>query len=122
MLVNLVENALRHAGDTAVVRVRAAMEGPNAVVSVIDDGPGVPASERERIFDRFYRLERNRSTPGSGLGLALVAAVAKLHGASVGVVDKTPGLEVRIVFGAPPRGGTLGFPNVPDSSRSARNI
>jgi signal transduction histidine kinase len=58
----------------------------------------VPEAEGERLFDRFYRLERSRSTPGSGLGLALVAAVAKLHGAEVGLLPAHPGLEARVTF------------------------
>ena len=98
MLVNLVENALRHTGRDARIVVRVARSGRAASLSVRDDGPGVPEAERERLFDRFYRLERSRSTPGSGLGLALVAAVAKLHGADVGLISAQPGLEVRVSF------------------------
>jgi signal transduction histidine kinase len=98
MLVNLVENALRHAGPSARIVVKVAGAGRGAVLSVADDGPGVPEAERERLFDRFYRLERSRSTPGSGLGLALVAAVAKLHGAEVALASRDPGLEVRVSF------------------------
>jgi signal transduction histidine kinase len=98
MLVNLVENALRHAGPDAHVRVAAAEAGARATVSVVDDGPGVPEPEREKLFDRFYRLERSRSTPGSGLGLALVAAIARLHGAAVVLDDAAPGLRVAVAF------------------------
>lgn len=98
MLVNLVENALRHAGPDAAITVTVARTGRGANLSVRDDGPGVPEAERERLFDRFYRLERSRSTPGSGLGLALVAAVAKLHGAEVSLTPAQPGLEVRVSF------------------------
>jgi signal transduction histidine kinase len=98
MLVNLVENALRHTGPDAKITVKVARSGRAASLSVTDDGPGVPEAERERLFDRFYRLERSRSTPGSGLGLALVAAVAKLHGAEVSLAPAEPGLEVRVSF------------------------
>jgi signal transduction histidine kinase len=118
MLVNLVENALRHAGERAQVSVRVEATGQGALVAVADNGPGVPTVERERIFDRFYRLERSRSTPGSGLGLALVAAVARLHGAAVTLADAAPGLDVRVAFPALARGATLGFLNVADSARS----
>ena len=118
MLVNLVENALRHGGADARVRVRTESDGANAVVSVADNGPGVPADERRRIFDRFYRLERSRSTPGSGLGLALVAAVARLHGAVVSLSDARPGLAVCVVFRGRPKAGTLAIPNEAESSRS----
>ena len=75
MTVNLVENALRHTPRGCTVRLSALRTPDGAVLSVADDGPGVPAADRERLFDRFYRLERSRSTPGSGLGLALVQAV-----------------------------------------------
>jgi signal transduction histidine kinase len=98
MLVNLVENALRHAGPGARIEVAASRQGEGASLRVIDNGPGVPETERERLFDRFYRLERSRSTPGSGLGLALVAAVARLHGAEVRLADARPGLEARVMF------------------------
>jgi signal transduction histidine kinase len=98
MVVNLVENGLRHAGPGALVRVRVNMEGKAPSLAVTDNGPGVPDHERERLFDRFYRLERSRSTPGSGLGLALVSAVGKLHGATVALHDADPGLEARVTF------------------------
>jgi len=114
MLVNLVENGLRHAGPRAWVRVRCAVQAGRPVLSVVDDGPGVPDSERERLFDRFHRLEASRSTPGSGLGLSMVAAVAKLHGAEVSLHDATPGLAVRVTFPAGER--TLQLPNVAATS------
>jgi len=100
MLVNLVENALRHAGEGAAIRVGVARGVSAPVLWVTDDGPGVPAVEREKLFDRFYRLEHSRSAPGSGLGLALVAAVARLHGAEVRLHDARPGLEARVTFPA----------------------
>jgi signal transduction histidine kinase len=98
MLANLVENALRHGGSRARVQVLARQDASGVVLAVRDDGPGVPPAERERLFDRFYRLEHSRSTPGSGLGLALVAAVANLHDAEVALGDADPGLEVRVRF------------------------
>ena len=98
MLVNLVENGLRHAGGRAWVRVRCRAAQGRAILAVADDGPGVPDAERERLFDRFHRLEASRSTPGSGLGLALVAAVAKLHGADASLNDARPGLEAVVSF------------------------
>ncbi len=118
MLVNLVDNALRHAGPGAQIRVRMARQGVDVLASVTDNGPGVPEGERARVFDRFYRLERNRSTPGSGLGLALVAAVARLHGASVSLADAGPGLEVLVTLHGRSKTETLAFSNVPDSSAS----
>jgi signal transduction histidine kinase len=101
MLVNLVENGLRHAGGRAWVQVRCRVERGLAILAVVDDGPGAPDAERERLFARFHRLEASRSTPGSGLGLALVAAVAKLHGADAGLNDARPGLEAVVSFPQP---------------------
>jgi signal transduction histidine kinase len=101
LLVNLVENGLRHTPAGSRIRVVAGMGETGPLLSVIDDGPGVGVAEQERLFDRFYRLERSRSTPGSGLGLALVAAVAKLHGARIVLADAGPGLEARVAFPNP---------------------
>ena len=98
MLVNLVENALRHAGVGAKVAVRCRRIDGAAVLAVIDNGPGVPQSQRARLFDRFHRLEASRSTPGSGLGLALVAAVARLHGGDASLHEAAPGLEARVTL------------------------
>jgi signal transduction histidine kinase len=101
LIANLIENALRHAGPSAKVEIAvSALPGGGARLVVADDGPGVPKSEGDRIFDRFYRLERSRSTEGSGLGLALVAAVARLHGAALSLADAEPGLRVSIAFPA----------------------
>ena len=63
-----------------------------------DDGPGIPDNERPHVLKRFYRLERSRRTPGNGLGLSLVAAVARLHGADIEMSDNTPGLTFRLKF------------------------
>ena len=63
-----------------------------------DNGPGIPAEERDKVLARFYRLDRSRSTPGSGLGLALVAAIAELHEARLTLDDNAPGLRVVLVF------------------------
>lgn len=98
MLANLVENALRHTPDGAAILVRVGRSAEGVALSVVDDGPGVPEAERARVFDRFHRLEASRSTPGSGLGLALVLAVAKLHGAHAELSDANPGLEARVTF------------------------
>ncbi len=69
-----------------------------------DDGPGIPAHERERVQQRFVRLDASRATAGAGLGLALVRAVADLHGASLILEDNAPGLRVVVTFPpAPPR-------------------
>jgi signal transduction histidine kinase len=94
MISNLVENALRHtpAGSTVALALRRA--GAGLVIEVADNGPGIPESERGKVFDRFYRLDRSRSTAGSGLGLALVKAIAGLHGLTIELTDRKPGLGV----------------------------
>lgn len=96
MFSNLVENAIRHAGRHAVIAIRARDSGGEALVQVIDSGPGIPAAERERVFGRLYRLERSRRTPGNGLGLALVAAIARLHQYTIALADAHPGLCVNV--------------------------
>ena len=98
MTVNLVENALRHTPKGCVVRLSAGESGGLPVLTDSDNGPGVPAAERARLFDRFYRLERSRSTPGSGLGLALVQAVARLHRGEASLAGGAPGLKATVVF------------------------
>ena len=68
------------------------------MLDVGDRGPGIRECEREAVFDRFVRLEPSRSTPGNGLGLSLVRAVAHLHGGAVALFDNDPGLKVRLTF------------------------
>lgn len=96
-LSNLIDNAIKHGGGEVRVAVRGTPGGP--LVTVADRGPGIPPEERKRVLKRFYRLERSRSTPGNGLGLSLVAAVAHLHAARIEMADNAPGLSI-----------TLGFP------------
>ncbi len=96
---NLIENALTHGGPGVVAKLRL-QDGDGPVLALSDNGPGIPAGERGRVLERFYRLDRSRNTPGTGLGLALVAAVAKLHGASVRLDDAAPGLRVTLAFPA----------------------
>jgi signal transduction histidine kinase len=71
------------------------------VISIADDGPGIPPDRRDHVFKRFYRLEQSRYTPGNGLGLSLVAAVARLHGAEIALRDNAPGLTVELRFPSP---------------------
>jgi signal transduction histidine kinase len=98
MLANLIDNAIRHTPEGAHIEVSLVNHGSQLVASVADDGPGVPQSEYERIFRRFYRLERSIRTPGTGLGLSLVAAVAELHGMEFRASDNAPGLRMTITF------------------------
>lgn len=96
LLANLVENALIHTPPGAQVTVSVDAAGPT--LSVADNGPGVPAHMRERIFQRFVRLEESRSSPGTGLGLALSSAIAKACRARLSAHDEDPGLRVVVSF------------------------
>ncbi len=88
---NVVDNALRYAASIVELSVR--QDGRHAVVSVSDDGPGIPAADRERIWERFARLDDDRSwtSGGSGLGLAMVRELAAAHGGTVSVTSREPG-------------------------------
>jgi signal transduction histidine kinase len=97
---DLVENAIRHAGKGALICLMAVKSGPNVEAMLSDSGPGVPEVDRERILKRFVRLEASRSTPGTGLGLTLVNAIADLHNARLELSDNDPGLRVTISFEA----------------------
>jgi signal transduction histidine kinase len=99
-VANLVDNAIKHGREAGRVTVEVTRNG-GAVISVADDGPGIPTNERQNVFKRFYRLERSRRTPGNGLGLSLVAAVARLHVADIEMVDNGPGLKFRLRFPLP---------------------
>ncbi len=95
---NLIENALRHcpAGTTIDVTVDAGDE--HATLIIADDGPGIPVKDHERVFRRFFRGDKSRSSSGHGLGLSMVRAIAALHEADVELSDNEPGLKVRIAF------------------------
>jgi signal transduction histidine kinase len=93
---NLIENALHHTPTGTTIRLVLQRTGTSFAMHVIDNGPGIPADERDKVLDRFYRLDRSRSTPGSGLGLAMVKAIANLHGLSVELGDAGPGLDVAL--------------------------
>jgi signal transduction histidine kinase len=102
-LANLIDNALKYGGGPENRIEVAARRGEGGVVIEVGDrGPGVALDDRERLFDRFVRLESARSRPGSGLGLSLVAAVARLHGGTVKLEDNHPGLKVRLCLPSSP--------------------
>lgn len=96
LLDNLVENALRHTPAGGKVDVGAQWRDGQPSLSVADSGPGIPAAERERVFDRFYRSPGTAAATGSGLGLAIVRAVAQRHGAKV-TLDAAPGGGLLVV-------------------------
>jgi len=98
---DLVENAIRHAGKGAIIYLMAVSHAATVEAMVSDTGPGVPEADRERVLSRFVRLEASRSTPGTGLGLTLVKAIADLHNARLELSDNGPGLRVTITFAQP---------------------
>nr|WP_286185544.1 HAMP domain-containing sensor histidine kinase [Labrenzia sp. PO1] len=111
VLVNLIENALKYGrpetGDL-LIRLGGREEDGRIVLSVTDNGPGIPEKDQDRVKERFVRLEESRSEPGTGLGLSLVKAVARLHGGDLRFMNEDPGLSARIDL----------KPVKPDSSRS----
>ncbi|WP_432283537.1 ATP-binding protein [Aminobacter sp. BA135] len=100
MFANLVENAIRHCPMGTRIAVSLAQTGGCLIAEVGDDGPGIPSSERENVFRRLYRLDKSRTTSGTGLGLSLARAIADLHGASITLEDNKPGVKVVASFPA----------------------
>jgi signal transduction histidine kinase len=98
MYANLIENSIRYAGAGAVIRLRLFVKAESVRTSVEDSGPGIPKDEHANVFRRLYRLEKSRTSPGTGLGLSLVKAVADLHGATIWLEDAAPGLRVVLTY------------------------
>jgi two-component system OmpR family sensor kinase/two-component system sensor histidine kinase QseC len=99
LLRNLVDNALRYGPDGTRVRVQVGRDGLAVRLQVDDDGPGIPAAERERVFQRFVRGAGGSAEAGSGLGLAIVRQVAERHGATLALTDSPlGGLRVTVRF------------------------
>ncbi|MGE0036530.1 MAG: sensor histidine kinase [Xanthobacteraceae bacterium] len=104
-LANLVDNAIKYAAPPGAandarpeVLVQAQSDGDRIMLTVADGGPGIPEADRGRAVERFVRLEQSRSAPGSGLGLSLAAAVARLHGGELKLEDNHPGLRSVIML------------------------
>jgi signal transduction histidine kinase len=96
-LANLLDNSLKYAGG-GLIELRVLHENGQAILEVADHGPGIPEADRQSVLDRFVRLEPSRTTPGNGLGLSLVRAIARRHDGSVMLEDNKPGLRVRLQF------------------------
>lgn len=94
MITNLVENAIRHCDEGIVINITLSERDGHRFLEVSDNGPGIPANERPRVMERLYRLEKSRTTPGSGLGLSLVKAIADLHEFKIFLESNEPGLRV----------------------------
>ena len=101
MIANVIENAMKHSPRGAPISLVTTELAGTIAVAVSDGGPGIPNEQRARVFQRFYRLERSRSTPGNGLGLSLAEAVAALHQIGIELTDNAPGLRVTMRFQAP---------------------
>lgn len=97
-IANLLDNAIKFSPPQESVRIWYEMVGEQVHLLIADRGPGIPKSYRDRVFEKFFRLELARSSPGNGLGLSLVAAIARIHDASIQLEDHHPGLIVRIIF------------------------
>lgn len=95
---NLLDNAIKYTPLQGHIEVIIERQEDGTRVTVADSGPGIPVSDRDNVFRRFYRLEESRCLPGNGLGLSLVAAVAKLHDSELGVEDNDPGLRISMAF------------------------
>ncbi|WP_433033153.1 sensor histidine kinase [Actinomycetospora sp. CA-053990] len=103
ILANLLENARRHGPAEGTVRIAVTVEGADAVLDVADEGPGIPPSDRERVFDRLVRLDdaRTRDAGGAGLGLPIARALARAHGGDLRVVDSEVGARLRLTLPRP---------------------
>ena len=93
---NLLDNAIKYTPESGVITIRTYKQNDEWFVDIADNGPGIPQEEHENVVQRFYRLEKSRTTPGSGLGLALVFAVLKLHKLNLDFSDNNPGLKVTV--------------------------
>jgi signal transduction histidine kinase len=97
MFVNIIENAIRHSPCGSRIFVVAQHKPPDFIeIEISDNGPGIPASEYTRVLKRFVRLDASRQSPGTGLGLSLVAAVVELHNGQIKLSGNEPGLRVSI--------------------------
>jgi signal transduction histidine kinase len=112
---NLIDNAIKH-GGIGDVQVTVRNNGKGPTISVADRGPGIPLDERKHVLKRFYRIERSRSSPGNGLGLSLVAAVAQLHGARIDMQNNGPGLNIQLHFPTA-ASSAYGFRTAPPATR-----
>ncbi len=108
-LSNLIDNAIKFTPEDGAIRIATLRRDDAVILSVADSGPGIPAEERDRVLERFYRAEASRSTMGSGLGLSLVAAIAAVHQAALELTDNIPGLKVTLRFPIP-NGREIGNP------------
>ena len=109
-LANVIENAIKYTQENGHISVILTQVDNDAVITIADNGPGIPEEERERVFRRFYRLDRSRSTTGNGLGLSMVSAVVTMHHGQIQLLDNDPGLKTVMRF---PLLGSIGSVRLP---------
>ena len=98
LVVNLIENAIRHCPAQSNIQVSAGLLDDRPWIRICDTGPGIPQGDRERVFERLFRLEASRTSKGSGLGLSMVKAIVNVHNGSISLIDNEPGLCLKILF------------------------
>jgi signal transduction histidine kinase/uncharacterized protein YneF (UPF0154 family) len=98
LMFNLLDNAIKHTPGNTSINISLQSSGASTQFMVADKGPGIAEEYRSKILQRFFRLERSRTTPGSGLGLSIVAAIADLHGGTIVLADNSPGLKAVVTF------------------------
>ena len=98
LVLILLDNALTHSPSRGTVEVTCSTEDGVLVLEVADRGPGIPAAEREKVFERFYRLDPSRSSPGAGLGLSIARWIVAAHGGAITLHDNHPGLRARVTL------------------------
>ncbi len=115
-VANLLDNAIKFSPPGSLIRLSAVPDGRQLRIEVADQGPGIPEADRSRAADRFFRGEQARNTPGSGLGLALVQAVAMLHDGALLLEDAAPGLRAVLTLQAGQVARTTVPPPVPETA------
>jgi signal transduction histidine kinase len=95
---NLLDNAIAHTPENTLIELRLRSVGHRIELIIADNGPGIAEASRQKVLQRFYRLEQSRTTPGNGLGLSIVSAIADLHGGTLILSDNHPGLKVAVIF------------------------
>ncbi len=98
LFANLLDNAIKFSEPENKIQISLKQNSGQTLVTIADNGPGIPEKDKEKVFTRFYRTDASRNTPGNGLGLSLVKAVTDLHNAEIRLEDNEPGLRVVIVF------------------------
>jgi signal transduction histidine kinase len=95
---NLLDNAMKFTHKGGTITIRCAISPGSTSIIIADNGPGIPAEFRHKVFEKFFRLEQSRNTKGNGLGLSLVAAIARIHNISITLADNAPGLRIELTF------------------------